>query len=359
MKTLADFYQTDDINFSIPFDFVSEEFNGVTRDIHDAIPPLILNFVRQIEPRHFTSFSQAAAENAASRIFLGIHWRFDAIEGVSAGDRIADIVFDTKLRPLHGDDGSEGHGHSPTHVGTVNFAAQIDAYLNNTYQNFFTPPGGAGEGGGGGAANPNQGFLNKVYQDVLHRQADPSGLASWGNLLDQGMTSTEVAAAIETSPESQAKQVTDLYNRILHRLPDPDGLNAFVTFLAQGGTLTQAEAIMMGSPEYVASLGGGTDAGFLTAVYADALNRPADASGTVSFGQQLSTGVSHTAVASAILTSPEARQDEVQAMYSRFLHRAPDPAGFNASCNALQTGMSDVMIEAVMIGSAEYNNNHA
>jgi hypothetical protein len=353
MKTLADFYQTDDINFSIPFDFVSEEFNGVTRDIHDAIPPLILDHVRQLRPRHFVSFSQAAAECAASRVFLGIHWRFDEVEGVRAGDRIADIVFDTKLRPLNGDDQSGKHGYSPTHVATVNFTAQIDAYLNGTYPTFFAP-GGSNEGGGGGAANPNQAFLSKVYQDVLHRQVDPSGLASWGNHLNEGMTRTAVAAAILASPERLTNQVTDLYQQMLHRLPDTAGQNAFVAFLAQGGSLTQAETIMMTSPEYLADMGAGTDAGFLTAVYADALDRAPDATGMVSFGQQLSTGVSPAAVASAILTSPEARQSEVQGMYTRFLHRAPDETGFNAFCNALQTGVSDVMAEAAMIGSAEY-----
>src|SRR5262249_31192825 len=133
-KMMADFYQTDDIHFRIPFDFISDEFNGVTRDIHNQIPDLVMNFIRNIESRHYTSFSQAAAENAASRIFLGIHWRFDAIEGVRAGDRIADIDFDTKLRPHL--------GAGPHHVPSVNFRTQIDAYLNNTYGTFF---GGGGQ----------------------------------------------------------------------------------------------------------------------------------------------------------------------------------------------------------------------
>jgi hypothetical protein len=146
-KMMADFYHTDDIRYSISFDFISDEFNGVTRDIHENIPPIILNYVRQIEPRHYTSFSQAAAENAASRIFLGIHYRFDAIQGVSAGDRIADIDFDTLLRPLN--------GGGRLHVATVDFTSQIDAYLNGTYMDYFgggaspspSPPGARGASG--------------------------------------------------------------------------------------------------------------------------------------------------------------------------------------------------------------------
>ena len=44
-------------------------------------------------------------------------------------------------------------------------------------------------------------------------------------------------------------------------------------------------------------------------------------------------------------------------MYQRLLHRNPDIAGANAFCNVLQTGMSDVMVEAVIIGSDEYKNH--
>jgi hypothetical protein len=351
-KTLADFYQTDDINFSIPFDFISDEFNGVTRDIHDSIPPLILNSVRQIEPRHFTSFSQAAAEVAASRIFLGIHWRFDAVEGVSAGDRIADVDFDTKLRP------QDGSGSK--HVASVDFTAQIDAYLNNTYMAFFA----GGNGGAGGAAapssagmNPSQAFVNKVYQDMLHRNADSTGLASWEAHLNQGMSPTQVVAGIQTSPEGLMNQVTDMYAKVLHRLPDPSGLHTFTTFLAQGGTLTQFEETLLGSQEYFVIHGAGSADGYLQAVYTDELNRMPDSAGAAGFSQQLGAGVSRTTVAAAILTSPEGRADEVQLMYQRFLGRDPDLSGAKAFGNALQTGMSDVMIEAVIIGSDEYKNH--
>lgn len=124
-KTMQNFYQTDDISFSIPFDFVSDEFNGLTTDIHELIPDLVLDHVRNMQPRHYDTFSQAAAENAASRVFLGVHWRFDVVAGMSAGNRIADYTFDHVMRPLN--------GRGPTHVASVNFTSQIDAYLNNTY----------------------------------------------------------------------------------------------------------------------------------------------------------------------------------------------------------------------------------
>ena len=76
-----------------------------------------------------------------------------------------------------------------------------------------------------------------------------------------------------------------------------------------------------------------------------------------SFGQEPSAGASHLAVVSAMLNSDEARQEDVQVMYTRFLHRTADPAGLGAFMSALDAGMSEVMVEAAMIGSTEYSNH--
>ena len=86
-QTLTRFYGRDDIRFTI----VSDEFNGRNRDVNGQVRPL--------RPRTFTSFSQASEENGQSRIYLGIHWAFDKTEGIAAGNRIANFVFDNFLRP--------------------------------------------------------------------------------------------------------------------------------------------------------------------------------------------------------------------------------------------------------------------
>ncbi len=87
-RTLARFFGSD----SIAFSFQSDEFNGVTTDAHGVIRPATT--------RTFTSFSQASQENADSRIYLGIHWRFDATEGIKQGNSVADWAFTHFLRPL-------------------------------------------------------------------------------------------------------------------------------------------------------------------------------------------------------------------------------------------------------------------
>jgi hypothetical protein len=91
---IANFYGTDAIAFS----FMSDELNGVTTDQNGQVRPAA--------PRSFTSLSQAAWENAISRIYLGIHWRFDATAGIAQGGAIADWAFARLFRPLRDPIGS-------------------------------------------------------------------------------------------------------------------------------------------------------------------------------------------------------------------------------------------------------------
>jgi hypothetical protein len=87
-QVLRRFYGRDDIAFT----FVSDEYNGSTRDNEGNM--------RRLHPRSFKSFSQAEEENAQSRIYLGIHWAFDATEGITQGERIGDYVFDRLYQPV-------------------------------------------------------------------------------------------------------------------------------------------------------------------------------------------------------------------------------------------------------------------
>ena len=50
--------------------------------------------------RSFTSFMQAADENASSRIMAGIHFRFSCDAGQELGNKIGDWIANNKLQPL-------------------------------------------------------------------------------------------------------------------------------------------------------------------------------------------------------------------------------------------------------------------
>lgn len=114
------------------------------------------------------------------------------------------------------------------------------------------------------------------------------------------------------------------------------------------------EANLLGSAAYFSSRGGGTNLGFLAALYEDVLGRPLDAVGALDWGQLLAEGVSPAAVAAAVLTSPEADQDEVEGLYQRYLHRPADPGGLLAATELLQRGVSDEVLLLLVLGSPEY-----
>jgi len=88
-QVLRRFYGTDEI----AFDFMSDEFNGVTLDNSGHVRPPVT--------RHFTTLSQAEEENGQSRIYLGIHWSFDKTEGIALGRHVGDWVFEHAFAPLH------------------------------------------------------------------------------------------------------------------------------------------------------------------------------------------------------------------------------------------------------------------
>ncbi|NJK95901.1 MAG: hypothetical protein HC905_14200 [Bacteroidales bacterium] len=52
------------------------------------------------ETRSFTSFKQAADENADSRVRAGIHFRFACEAGQEMGDKIGKWIVQNQLKPL-------------------------------------------------------------------------------------------------------------------------------------------------------------------------------------------------------------------------------------------------------------------
>jgi hypothetical protein len=87
-ETLRKFYGTD----AISFDFVSDEFNGQTKDGNGNTRPVV--------KRSFATLSEAEEENGQSRIYLGIHWSFDKTSGIALGRQVADEVFARAFTPL-------------------------------------------------------------------------------------------------------------------------------------------------------------------------------------------------------------------------------------------------------------------
>lgn len=86
-QTLRNYFGTDNISFT----FTSDELNGVTVGGDGNTRPL--------QPRSFSTLSEAEEENGQSRIYLGIHYSFDKTEGIKMGNNIANWVYGHAFQP--------------------------------------------------------------------------------------------------------------------------------------------------------------------------------------------------------------------------------------------------------------------
>jgi hypothetical protein len=86
-ETLRAFFVDDE-----PFTFVSDEFNGKNFSSTGQLMPRV--------PVTFESLTEAEFDNAESRIWIGVHWQFDADQGVAAGRSVADFVMQHAFQPV-------------------------------------------------------------------------------------------------------------------------------------------------------------------------------------------------------------------------------------------------------------------
>jgi hypothetical protein len=76
---------------SQPFTFVSDEYNGITRDNKGRVRPKL--------PRSYRTLTQAEEEGGQSRIYLGVHWQFDKTAGRAMSHRVVDYIWQRGLVP--------------------------------------------------------------------------------------------------------------------------------------------------------------------------------------------------------------------------------------------------------------------
>jgi uncharacterized delta-60 repeat protein len=103
------------------------------------------------------------------------------------------------------------------------------------------------------AGGTNDAFLTAVYRDLLGRGVDPVGSQGWGQVLGNGVDRGAVAAAILRTHEGTGVEIAGLYQGLLHRAPDPTGLASDIAALHQGVPSDLLLAAIAGSDEYFAT----------------------------------------------------------------------------------------------------------
>jgi hypothetical protein len=101
----------------------------------------------------------------------------------------------------------------------------------------------------------NGAFVTLLYQNVLGRNPDPTGLANWTNALNAGATRGQIMLGFSESPEFKGTSynkvyVTMMYVGMLRRSPDQIGFDNWVAALNSGASGLQIIQGFLGSPEY-------------------------------------------------------------------------------------------------------------
>jgi hypothetical protein len=161
-------------------------------------------------------------------------------------------------------------------------------------------------------------FVNRLYQNALGRPADAAGAQLWDGMLAAGTSRGAVLLAFAESPENKANtlaiagdannaEVYRLYQAALGRPADLGGENFWSSMLAGGTTLTQVAQSLVGSAEFQQKYGGLSSSDFVSALYVNALHRPADAAGLLTWTTALRQGASEASVIVGVSDSLENR----------------------------------------------------
>jgi hypothetical protein len=201
-------------------------------------------------------------------------------------------------------------------------------------------------------------YVGGLYQAILNRAPDAAGMANFTSLLLAGISRQQVSTMIWDSPEHRAIEVNQFYVSFLSRSAEPEGLATWVNALENGaGEITVEEGILA-SPEYTADHP--VDSAFLTGLYSQVLGRSPDNTGFAIWLQKLQNGMSRAGVADAFLTSAEAQLRFVDGLYVDLLQRPPDNAGASSWSGLLLNGqVSQEAVAVSFLASDEFFGRYA
>ena len=90
--------------------------------------------------------------------------------------------------------------------------------------------------------------INRLYRQVLGRNADYEGLRTWSRQLERGKSLSDIRRELAYSREAESK-INNIYQRVLGRNVDRNGLRTWQSELARGKNLREVERSIARSPE--------------------------------------------------------------------------------------------------------------
>jgi subtilisin-like proprotein convertase family protein len=197
-----------------------------------------------------------------------------------------------------------------------------------------------------------QRYVCRVYLDMLGRPADADGKAYWVGRITGGEPRYAILNSFSRTAEYRVRVVRRTYTEILGR----DAGAADRTYWAEQLKTKNPDVLrasLLGSAELL-NRAGGID-GWAPALYQLVLRRPATPVEALTATTLATTGgKTRTAVAQALLATPEADTVTVQATYEHYLRRTPPGSEASYWVGRLLGGIFETRMVVEIVAAAEY-----
>ena len=195
-------------------------------------------------------------------------------------------------------------------------------------------------------------LVRALYSDILGREPDPVGLATWTTLVMASGDPTPVAGGIVMSYERLNTFVRRQYDAALGRQPDPVGTDHWIRALQGGMTVPELQVQVYASQEGLNVLGKGDVGNWVDGIYRGVLRRSASDSERAYWASEVAR-TDLFVVARSIVLSEEAALLRLDEYYSLMLGRHADPSGI-ATYEPMMAGNGDFVLPIQIGRSLEY-----
>ncbi len=197
-----------------------------------------------------------------------------------------------------------------------------------------------------GSDNPDVSTAEVVglYNIILGRAPDPSGLAFYVDYLKGGGSLQTVAATMLNSTEYKTDVVSSYYMNYLGRTGSPAEIAGWVAAMKGGETEEQVTAKFLSSGEFNADHP--DTPSFIQAVYGDILGRAASVAEVDGWEGFLAGGGSRASIVSQVIASPESSTRVGEGFYAEFWG-GTGPEDVSNVVTALADGMTMAQVAAL------------
>ncbi|MHB8637882.1 MAG: DUF4214 domain-containing protein [Fimbriimonadaceae bacterium] len=203
-------------------------------------------------------------------------------------------------------------------------------------------------------------WVHEVFEDALNRQetqAESDHYVYQLRVLSTNTVATDILTVDPTAYEYYGNFIDSTFNQFLGRNPNSTDLTAFENLLYSGGARDDDVRVDLAASNEFYGDAGGTDGGFITRLFQDALGRNPNSSDLSFYEALLGSGGTRTEVSSDVMESTEFETNLVNGYFTNYMDRPATTGEISNYTALLQGGVTEEAVQCQLMGSFEYYQN--